>query len=86
MSLISSRVNCTAVYPISVDPDANALENLHCNYFGDVEQCGDAQLLPSADVLSLQDGQIEFHFFTNYKYLALQIKNVDCFLLVSIIF
>lgn len=78
------KLNLTAVYPISASVDENAIDNLPCSYFGEVEQGSDSQLIQQADVLSLVDAEIDFITSTSYKYLALQIKNVGNFFLISL--
>ena len=83
MSLQPS-INCVPVYPISNNPDENAIESLPCLFFGDVEQGGDSHLLSSADVISLSDAQIDFNVYSTYKYLAFQIRHLGEFFLISL--
>lgn len=78
------RINITSVFPISTVRNDNAIENLNATYFGAIEQSGDAQLPVTADVLSLSDAQIEFFTYSTCGYLALHVKNVNSFFLVSL--
>lgn len=77
-------INCLPVYPVSNNPDENAIEVLPCLYSGEVEQCADSHLLPSADVISLSDAQIDFNVYSTFRYLAFQIKHIGEFFLIGL--